>query len=215
MAGQLHAVEARATAAPSTGSSPTISRAARSTAAARRSRPSTSCAPCRASKIPTSSICRRSSASARRGASSAAISSRARTCSAARRSTIRSASMAGRWRRMSRATSSSSFRRSRNRAAYNELPYRMLVPEGIDNLLVAGRCASMTHEGQSAARVSGACFAMGEAAGTAAALALSGNTVPRDIAIEKLQQALEAAGRLHRARPGGARRAVVEDGGSG
>ena len=56
---------------------------------------------------------------------------------------------------------------------FNELPYRMLMPEGIDNLLVAGRCASMTHDGQSAARVSGACFAMGEAAGTAAALALA------------------------------------------
>ena len=77
---------------------------------------------------------------------------------------------------------------------YNEMPYRMLVLEGIDNLLVAGRCASMTHDGQSAARVSGACFAMGEAAGTAAALALSGNTPPRDIAIEKLQQALKQQG---------------------
>jgi len=77
---------------------------------------------------------------------------------------------------------------------YNELPYRMLVPEGVDNLLIAGRCASMTHEGQSAARVSGACFAMGEAAGTAAALALSGNTIPRDIAPEKLQQALQQQG---------------------
>lgn len=30
---------------------------------------------------------------------------------------------------------------------YNELPYRMLVPESVDNLLMAGRCASMTHEG--------------------------------------------------------------------
>ena len=77
---------------------------------------------------------------------------------------------------------------------YNELPYRMLVPGGVDNLLIAGRCASMTHEGQSAARVSGACFAMGEAAGTAAALALSGNTIPRDIAVEKLQQGLRAQG---------------------
>jgi hypothetical protein len=77
---------------------------------------------------------------------------------------------------------------------YNELPYRMLVPAGIDNLLVAGRCASMTHEGQSAARVSGACFAMGEAAGAAAALALSGNTSPRDIAVEKLQQKLQEQG---------------------
>jgi len=54
--------------------------------------------------------------------------------------------------------------------AYNELPWRMLVPQGITNLLVAGRCASMTHEGQSAARASGACFVMGQAAGTAAAM---------------------------------------------
>jgi hypothetical protein len=77
---------------------------------------------------------------------------------------------------------------------FNELPYRMLVPERIDNLLVAGRCASMTHEGQSAARVSGACFAMGEAAGIAAALAAAGNTIPRDIAVEKLQEALEEQG---------------------
>jgi hypothetical protein len=77
---------------------------------------------------------------------------------------------------------------------FNELPYRMLTPEGIDNLLVAGRCASMTHDGQSAARVSGACFVMGEAAGTAAALALGGNTIPRDIAVDKLQNQLKQQG---------------------
>src|SRR3954453_4045371 len=77
---------------------------------------------------------------------------------------------------------------------FNELPYRMLVPEAIDNLLVAGRCASMTHEGQSAARVSGACFAMGEAAGLAAALALGRNTKPRDIAVDVLQDELKAQG---------------------
>ena len=70
----------------------------------------------------------------------------------------------------------------------------MLIPEGLDNLLVAGRCASMTHDGQSAARVSGACFAMGEAAGTAAALALDGNAMPRDIAVESLQQKLKRHG---------------------
>jgi hypothetical protein len=77
---------------------------------------------------------------------------------------------------------------------YNELPYRMLLPEGLDNLLIAGRCASMTHEGQSAARVSGACFVMGEAAGSAAALALSGNRIPRDIPVEKLQETLKQQG---------------------
>ncbi|MGO4396103.1 FAD-dependent oxidoreductase [Variovorax sp. M-6] len=56
-----------------------------------------------------------------------------------------------------------------DRRTYNQLPWRMLVPRGVDNLLVAGRCASMTHEGQSAARASGGCFVMGQAAGTAAA----------------------------------------------
>jgi hypothetical protein len=77
---------------------------------------------------------------------------------------------------------------------FNELPYRMLTPEAIDNLLVAGRCASMTHEGQSAARVSGACFATGEAAGTAAALALAGNTNPRNVATDRLQEQLKQQG---------------------
>ena len=82
---------------------------------------------------------------------------------------------------------------------YNHLPYRMLVPTGaagkaFDNLLVAGRCASMTHEGQSAARVSGACFVMGEAAGVAAHLSLAGNTGCADIAVPKLQQTLERGG---------------------
>ena len=54
---------------------------------------------------------------------------------------------------------------------YNQLPVRCLIPQAVDNLLVAGRCASATSEGQSAIRVSGPCFVMGQAAGTAAALA--------------------------------------------
>jgi hypothetical protein len=52
---------------------------------------------------------------------------------------------------------------------YNQLPYRCLLPQAVDNLLVAGRCASATSEGQSAIRVSGPCFVMGQAAGLAAA----------------------------------------------
>lgn len=52
----------------------------------------------------------------------------------------------------------------------------MLLAVGVNNLLVAGRCASMTHEGQSAARVSGGCFVMGQAAGTAAAQLGAGQT---------------------------------------
>ncbi|HZQ73511.1 MAG TPA: FAD-dependent oxidoreductase [Burkholderiales bacterium] len=77
---------------------------------------------------------------------------------------------------------------------FNHLPYRMLLPLGVENLLVAGRCASMTHLGQSAARVSGACFAMGEAAGTAAALALRAGCGPREVDIAQLQAALERNG---------------------
>lgn len=57
--------------------------------------------------------------------------------------------------------------------SFNQLPYRMLQPERVANLHVAGRCAGMEHLGQSAARASGACFVMGQAAGTAAALRLS------------------------------------------
>lgn len=79
-----------------------------------------------------------------------------------------------------------------DKRTYNQLPWRMLVPRGVDNLLVAGRCASMTHEGQSAARASGGCFVMGQAAGTAAATLGSGSFAAFDVA--KLQQTLVADG---------------------
>jgi hypothetical protein len=77
---------------------------------------------------------------------------------------------------------------------FNHLPYRMLLPLAVRNLLVAGRCASMTHEGQSAARVSGACFVMGEAAATAAHLALAGPIDPADVDVRKLQETLDKNG---------------------
>lgn len=76
---------------------------------------------------------------------------------------------------------------------FNDLPWRMLVPVGADNLLVAGRCASMTHEGQSAARVSGGCFVMGQAAGTAATM-LSTSQTFADLNVEALQQTLKRDG---------------------
>ena len=75
---------------------------------------------------------------------------------------------------------------------YNQLPWRMLVPRGVDNLLVAGRCASMTHEGQSAARASGGCFVMGQAAGTAAATLGAGSFAGVDV--PALQRKLIADG---------------------
>lgn len=74
------------------------------------------------------------------------------------------------------------------------LPFRMVLPQEVDNLMVVGRCASMTHEGQSAARVSGPCFVMGQAAGTAADLALAGNADPANISVDALQRQLEQDG---------------------
>ena len=79
---------------------------------------------------------------------------------------------------------------ARKERGFNQLPYRMIVPLGVDNLLVAGRCASMTHEGQSSARVTGSCFVMGQAAGTAAALSLQGGIIPRKLAAKALQERL-------------------------
>lgn len=71
-----------------------------------------------------------------------------------------------------------------------ELPYRILVPKGIDGLLVAGRCVSATHEALGAIRVMPPVFAMGQAAGTAAALCAASNHEPRRIGVAKLQNAL-------------------------
>ena len=77
---------------------------------------------------------------------------------------------------------------------FNQLPFRMILPGRIANMYVIGRCASMTHDAQSAARVTGPCFAMGEAAGTAAGLALSAGVTCRDVDVAELQQRLERAG---------------------
>jgi len=86
------------------------------------------------------------------------------------------------------------FRFQRNERGFNQLPYRMIVPLKLENLLVAGRCASMTHGGQSAARVSGPCFVMGQAAGAAAHLALQSGKAPRQLDVQALQQHLERNG---------------------
>lgn len=61
------------------------------------------------------------------------------------------------------------------RGAYVEIPYRCLVPEKLENLLVAGRCLSATFIAQSALRIQATCRAMGEAAGAAAAYCVKNN----------------------------------------
>ena len=63
---------------------------------------------------------------------------------------------------------------------YYSIPYRCLVPKEMDGLLVAGRPISATHEAHASARIQVVCFATGQAAGVAAALALQRNIQPRD-----------------------------------
>lgn len=81
---------------------------------------------------------------------------------------------------------------------YYSIPYRTLVPERIENLLVAGRCHSATHEAAGSTRWMSQCMVMGQAAGTAAALAVESRTVPRLIDINALRQALLADGAILR-----------------
>lgn len=71
-----------------------------------------------------------------------------------------------------------------------DIPYRSLVPESIENLLVAGRCISSTHEAMSAIRVMAPCMAMGEAAGRAAKMAVQEGISPAGIDVAKLQREL-------------------------
>ena len=59
------------------------------------------------------------------------------------------------------------------------MPYRCLVPQQIDGLLLAGRCVSGRREAQSSFRVMGTCMAMGQAAGVAAAMAAAQGVAPR------------------------------------
>jgi hypothetical protein len=86
------------------------------------------------------------------------------------------------------------FRWQREERGYNHLPFRIIVPGKIANLYVTGRCASMTHGAHAAARVTGPCFVMGEAAGTAAAMALAAGVAGDAIVVPELQRKLELGG---------------------
>jgi len=74
---------------------------------------------------------------------------------------------------------------------YYDIPFRSLIPKTINNLLVAGRCISATHEAQASIRITATCTAMGEAAGNAAALCVKNGLEPRNLNIEELQKYIE------------------------
>jgi hypothetical protein len=75
-----------------------------------------------------------------------------------------------------------------------DIPYRSLVPLRIDNLLVAGRCISADRFAQSALRIGGTCMSTGEAAGTAAALSIRKDILPRKLNGKLVQELLKKRG---------------------
>jgi hypothetical protein len=75
-----------------------------------------------------------------------------------------------------------------------QIPYGCLVPTQADRLLVAGRCVSASHEALGAIRVMPPAFAMGQAAGTAAALAVAEGVEPRNVPVPWLQETLVKSG---------------------
>ena len=77
-----------------------------------------------------------------------------------------------------------------------DIPYRCLVPRESENLLASGRCISATHEGMAGARVMATCMAIGQAAGTAAAMAVDAGVAPRDVDVQALRARLSADGAL-------------------
>ena len=76
-----------------------------------------------------------------------------------------------------------------------QVPFRSLRPQGVANLLVAGRCISADHHALASVRVMAPCLVMGEAAGNAATIAArdSGGRIA-DVDVAELQDALQKAG---------------------
>lgn len=70
------------------------------------------------------------------------------------------------------------------------IPYRCLLPKEFDNLLVAGRCLSATHEAQASVRIMPICCCLGQAAGTAAALAFRTGKNAHTVDVATLQKRL-------------------------
>ena len=71
-----------------------------------------------------------------------------------------------------------------------DIPYRCLIPETIDNLILTGRCISGTHRAHASYRIMSICMALGEAAGIAAALSSKSEVAPRQLDYKKVQRAL-------------------------
>ena len=79
---------------------------------------------------------------------------------------------------------------------YYSIPYRSLLPKELDNLLVAGRCISATHEAQASTRIMPICTCIGEAAGVAVAVAKNTNTNTHTLNTQLLRKSLKENGAI-------------------
>ena len=77
-----------------------------------------------------------------------------------------------------------------------QMPYGVMVPKEIDNLLVAGRCISTDHVALGSTRIMSTCMVLGEAAGAAALLSLHEEVAPRDLDAGVLRGQLRAQGAI-------------------
>jgi ribulose 1,5-bisphosphate synthetase/thiazole synthase len=77
-----------------------------------------------------------------------------------------------------------------------DIPFRSLLPRQLSNVLVAGRCFSATHDAHASCRSMAQCMAMGQAAGTAAALCALRGCDPRELPLSTLQHRLVADGAI-------------------
>ncbi len=75
-----------------------------------------------------------------------------------------------------------------------DIPYRCLIPRNLDGLIISGRTISATHEAHGSFRTQGGVMGIGQAAGTAAGLAVMSGVQPRHLAIKNLQERLIADG---------------------
>ncbi|HAI11874.1 MAG TPA: FAD-dependent oxidoreductase, partial [Phycisphaerales bacterium] len=74
------------------------------------------------------------------------------------------------------------------------VPYRTLVAKDRDELWVAGRCFSATHDAHASCRSMGQTMSMGQAVGLAAAMSLKHNCGASDVSISELQEKLRQIG---------------------
>lgn len=77
---------------------------------------------------------------------------------------------------------------------YYEIPFRALLPKGLDNVLVAGRCLSASHDAHASARSSATAMGMGQAAGVAAAMAVAAGSPVRAVDVQEVRKVIKTWG---------------------